>query len=385
MKVAAIICEYNPFHNGHEYLIQSAKEQTKADYIIAIMSGNFVQRGEPAIIDKWARAKSCLRAGVDMVVELPCFASFAPANLYAYYGVKTACQLGVVDYLVFGSEKGLTANELRKLAEEADGNNAGFTEKLRENLASGMSYAASISKSYGFDPGPNDILGIEYLRALTKLNSNIVPFPILRTQSKNVTSASSLRVKISSGEINHCRNFMSENSFNILKEEIQSGKAPVLIRNYENAIIASLRSKTTEDIRKLPFVSEGLEYAIYKNALAHGTLDGLISASTCARYTSSRIRRICLASLLGIKAQDLNHSPGFIKIIGFRKNAGSLIDAITNKSVIPVDISLSKLATSDKYFAGLAARCTDVYTLGYPQASKRLGDKEYTHSGVFEI
>ena len=384
MTVTAIICEYNPFHNGHEYLISAAREQTKADYIIAIMSGNFVQRGEPAIIDKWARAKACLKAGVDMVVELPCFASFAPANLYAYYGVKTAHDLGVVNYLVFGSEKGLQAEDLRQLADKSDGDNSDFTKKLRENLASGISYAASISKSYGFEPGPNDILGIEYLRALKKLNSNIIPFPILRTQGQNVTSASCLRMKISSGNINDCIDLMPESSFNILKNELSSGRAPVHLKNYESAIISSLRSKTVEDIKNLPYISEGLEYAIYKNALAHGTLDEIISATTCARYTASRIRRICLASLLGIKAKDLEHNPGFIKAIGFRKSAGKLLDSIKNNSHVPVDISLSKLSVSDKRFTELAARSTDIYTLGYLNASERIGDKEYTHCGVFE-
>lgn len=383
MTVTAIICEYNPFHNGHKYLIDEARRITGADYIIAIMSGNFVQRAESAIIDKWARTKACLRSGADMVVEIPCFASFAPANLYAYYSVMTACNLGVVDYLAFGSEEGMTPEKLSFYADKLDGSDEEFNKKLKESLDKGLSYAASISNACGFEPGPNDILGFEYTRALKKLNSNIKTVPIARTSGQSVISASNIREKIAQNSNDIC-NFMPADSYNILEEERKAGRAPVLLNNFESAIIASLRTKSTDEIRLLPYVSEGLEYAIHKNVLAHGTLEKFISATTCARYTSSRIRRICIASLLGIKATDLNHNPGFIKILGFRKNTGRLSDAISHAGHVPADTSLAKLAPADRHLATLASLSTNIYSLGYPDPSNRTGDLEYTRSAIFE-
>lgn len=383
MTVTAIICEYNPFHNGHKYLIDEARRRTGADYIIAIMSGNFVQRAESAIIDKWARTKACLKNGADLVVEIPCFASFAPANLYAYYSVMTACNLGVVDYLAFGSEEGMTPEKLSFYADKLDGLDEEFNKKVKESLNKGLSYAASISNACGFEPGPNDILGFEYTRALKKLNSNIKAVPIARTAGQNIISASKIRKKIIQGANDICH-YMPANSYDILSEEITAGRAPVTIENFESAIMASLRTKSPDDIRLLPYVSEGLEYAIYKNVLAHGTLEKFISSTTCARYTSSRIRRICIASLLDIKASDLNHNPGFIKILGLRKNAGRLSDAITENCHVPADISLAKLAPADERLATLSSRSTNIYALGYPAPLNRTGDLEYTRSAIFE-
>ena len=382
MITTAIICEYNPFHNGHKYLIDAAKSATQADFIIAIMSGNFVQRAEPAIIDKWARTEACLKAGADLVVELPCFASFAPANLYAYYGVKTAHDLGIVDYLVFGSEAGRSEQELTMLANKLDGADSIFTENLRENLDKGKSYAAGIAAALGFTPGANDILGIEYIRALTKLNSSIIPLPIERISGEKILSAASIRAAIR--ENKDISMYLPAEACRITKEALVQGRGPVYLDNFEQAILTSLRSKTPTEIALLPYVSEGLEYAIYKNACQCTTLDSLLSKVTCARYTKSRIRRICLASILGITDSDLQHSPGYIKVLGQRKAAGALLDALQENSKVPVGTATAKLAKYDAHLANISRRITNVYTLGYPDPARRVGDLEFTHSAVFE-
>lgn len=382
MTVAAIVCEYNPFHNGHQYLIDEARRITKADYIIGILSGDFVQRGEPALINKWARAKACLQGGADMVVEIPCFASFAPANLYAYYSVLTAHMLGVVDFLVFGSESQKSTEELSKLAYVTSGSDNLFTEKFRANIDAGKSYPRSVADSLGRELGPNDILGIEYIKALKKLNSNITAVPLPRVNGENISSAANIRANIRNNHI--VSTWMPPHSFNILTEEINEGRGPVYIDNYQQAILASFRAKSIEEIRALPYVSEGLEYSLKKNALAHGTLEEFLTSVTCARYTKSRIRRISIASMTGINAQDLQHTPGFIKILGLSKSAGGLMEAINKSSLVPASTSLAKLKGSDPYMASLSCKISDVYALGYPVPSKRIGDQEYIHSAVFK-
>lgn len=382
MVTTAIICEFNPFHNGHKYLMDTARRVTQADFIIAIMSGNFVQRGEPAIIDKWARTKACLKAGADLVVELPCFASFAPANLYAYYGVRTAHDLGIVDYLVFGSETGRTAEDLQNLADKLDGRDDIFTTNLKENLDTGKSYASCVAAALGFTPGANDILGIEYIRALRKLDSSIIPFPIERISGEKISSAADIRSAIK--ENKDISNFLPEEICHIPAEEIRKGRGPVFMENFEQAIMMSLRSKTYEEIAMLPYVSEGLEYAIYKNACSSTSLDSFLQAVTCARYTKSRIRRICLASMLGIKRDDLQHTPGYIKVLGLRKSAGKLLNILQENSKVPIGTSTAKMAEYDKHLTNISRRITDVYTLGYPNPSCRIGDLELTHSAVFE-
>ncbi|MBQ8740092.1 MAG: nucleotidyltransferase [Clostridia bacterium] len=361
MKTAAIICEYNPFHSGHKFHIDETKRKTGADAIIAVMSGNFVQRGDVAVFKKETRAKIALLNGADLVLELPARYSSASAEIFARSAASIINSLGIVDYLSFGAEcEDLTS--LSALADFFVSESPEFSEALKKHSANGLSFPAARAKSaedlLGKDAKnllstPNNLLGIEYLKALSSLGSNIIPVVIPRTGAQHdstlttetTASATYIRSLISSGSLESAKPYIPTSAFEMLKEERVHS-----LKNIEKAILCCLINTPAERLRQIADVTEGLENRIKAAAASSNSLEELLDKVKTKRYTHSRLRRIMLASLLGITDEQRQSPVSYIKILDHNEKGRKLIAAAKKTAVLPIvrnTSQVNKLEGSD--------------------------------------
>ncbi len=345
MTVAGIVCEYNPFHNGHKFHIEETRKKTDSDAIVAIMSGNLVQRSDVAVFSKELRAKAAIENGVDLVLELPTSYSTASAELFALSAVGILNALGCVDFLSFGTECD-DIDSLCEIAKLLANEPPEFSALLNTFSASGLSYptarAKAVESFWGKEKSdilssPNNLLGIEYLKALILQKSNIKPVAIPRKgaghdaweANDDIASASYIRDLIKSGR--DFSEFVPESANDIFKDA-----TPHSITKLEEAILCHLIKTPTEDLRKIADVSEGLENRIKDAALSSKTLDELYNAIKTKRYTHSRIRRIILSAFLGITESDRQANPKYIKILGHNETGQKIIAAAKKTATIPL-------------------------------------------------
>lgn len=384
MNVSVIISEYNPFHRGHEYLIKRAKD-SGATHIIAIMSGNFVQRGDLAITSKYDRTKMALLSGVDLVIELPVIWALSSAEYFSDASIKIANSLGCINTLSFGSECG-DIDSLKNLAEILNYNNV--KAKIQEKMSSGINYPkareTTIEHLYGDKlsnilKSPNNILALEYLKSLNKLNSKIKPFTIARKGNNhdetildsNFPSASYIRNLIYNNK--DYSNLLPKASSKILKENINNFKAPANIYSIQAAILSKLRTMNKNDLYNICDVSEGLENRIYKSIKVSKSLNELYASIKTKRYTLSKIRRIILCSYLGITKKDLKRDIPYIRILGFNSSKTELLKNIKKNSSLPIITKKSdvdNLNSNSKHIFNLEVVSTDLYNLSTPQIQK---------------
>lgn len=347
MKVAAIVCEYNPFHNGHKYQIDRTKELCGADAIVGIMSGNFVQRGDVAIFSKELRAKAAIAAGIDLVIELPTVFAMQSAEFFAKNAVTIADSTGIIETLSFGTECD-KVDSIAKVAEFLCDEPAEFSEYIKTCLSRGMSFpsarADAVKKFIGKDysdilSSPNNILGIEYCKALHNLKSSITPFAIERTgcshdsniASDGFASATHIRSLLMTGQKDTALSYIPIECANIFKD------APIhSTDNMEKAIIAEIIKMPLEMLADVSDVSEGMENRIKAAALSSSSLEELFDEVKTKRYTHSRIRRIILSAYLGITNKDRNLSPSYIKILDHNEKGQELIRQMKKTASLPI-------------------------------------------------
>ncbi len=347
MTTAAIICEYNPLHKGHEYQIARTKELCGADFIVAIMSGNYVQRGDVAIFSKELRARAAIATGADLVIELPTIFAMQSAEFFAQGGVSIADSLGIVDFLSFGTE----CDDTQKIKEIADllcNETPEFTDILKKQLNTGVKYpvarAAAISQILGNDASelinsPNNILGIEYCKALCRLDSTITPIAIKRkgadhdskTAKDGFASATHLRKLIINGKVADAFPFIPDSCHQIFKDaDIHT------ICAMEKSIIAELIKMPVESLAQISDVVEGMENRIKAAALTATTVSELADLIKTKRYTHSRIRRILLSAYLGITNNHRSMEIPYIKILDHNKKGQELISKMKKTSTLPI-------------------------------------------------
>ena len=314
--ILGIVSEYNPFHNGHIRHLELSKQLTKTDFTVAVMSGNFVQRGDTALVDKWTRTEMALKSGIDLVIELPAVYALSSAENFADGAIKILNSLGVVDYLSFGSEIG-EISPLNDVASILYKEPKEFSSLITAQLRSGLSYprAREIALSQFFGTSkkytevlnnPNNILGVEYLKSIKKHRSHIKPLTIKRdysdynstTVKNGIASATAIRTMIQNGKNIH--RVVPLQTYELLDECKQNGKIIPDLSVFEKEILYVLRKMTLSEIANLPDVSEGLENRIKLAANTVNNLNDLISNIKTKRYTQSRIQRILLYALLNI-------------------------------------------------------------------------------------
>jgi len=367
MKICAIVAEFNIFHSGHAYLLNQIRLKGYS-HIVVIMSGNFVQRGDAAIISKRARVKAALRSGADLVIELPTAKVVATAEKYAFSAVKLINCLGCVDAIAFGSESG----SLKKLKTIKNAlQDASFGEIIKENLKSGTTFSVARSRAVSKILNlpeiekdikmPNNILAIEYLKALDALNSNILPLTIKRFEnSEKYLSASKLRELIFKNDESY-KNYVPQVSRNMIEEEIKYQRAPVDFFSSDRAVIPKLRSLSLEEISRLPDISEGIENRIYKSIKNACSVREIIFKAKTKRYSLSRIRRIILCAFLGINSEIAAMPPKYIRILGTREKGLDILKKIKLFAKLPIVSKYSDALKFSKTLFDLESQYTDLY------------------------
>lgn len=440
MNITGLIVEYNPFHNGHIYHLQKSLEKTNADASIAVMSGNFIQRGEPALFDKFSRAKAAVKSGVDLVVELPSIYTSQSAELFAKGSVALLNSLGCVNSICFGSEEGnidalcLIASILCLEPQE-------FKEKLSSYLGEGMLFPTARNKAlfdyinspdFSFGDNFNDIdlseerlndilsssnniLGIEYIKQLISLKSEIKPFTIGRIHSEynseeisgNINSATAVRKKlyeiISSKENNSSdidelinsiqtstdiTNSIPESTLNMITSNIEKGFLPMYPEYFFETLISTI-IRDKKNLESYFDISEGIENKIFKAALVAKDYDELLNLVKSKRYTMTRIKRCLNNILLGITKDDMELAKGintipYVRILAFNSKGREIIREIKKSSEIKIINKFSEVEhfMDDKNFKFLIEndiKCTDIYNTIYYKKNRSLlkGSMDY--------
>lgn len=316
MKICGIICEYNPFHNGHAYLLERAKKESGCELTVCAMSGNFTQRGEPAFLGKYARARHAVLAGADAVIEIPAPFACAPAEIFAKGAVKLLASLPDFSSLAFGCESGNEESFLaaaKALSDESRTMKAAIREKLKKgiSLIKARTEAAAETEplSAPLLSSPNNVLGVEYQKALLFFGSGARVLPVLRTGgghadaelAKNYSSATAIREGVRLGKLRAVKRNVPEFVFDDLKNAPDTSAYKAL------AVYAAL-SRPAEQLKKILDCTEGLENRIKALAKGNPDYDALVGKVTTKRYISSRVRRILAAAVLGIEEELVRKS-----------------------------------------------------------------------------
>lgn len=406
-KVLGIIAEYNPFHNGHLHHLQNSLKLTNADYTIAIITGNFTQRGSTSLIDKWSKAEIALKNGIDLVIELPLLYSISSAENFAEGAIKILSSLNVVDYLSFGAETD-DITTLNVIADTLYREPKEYKNILSHELSKGLSYPKArenallmylqdIRRFTNVLSTPNNILGIEYLKALKKFKSPIMPVAIKRfdvghndtTYTENIASATAIRNIVKNNSLDILKKVVPENSFSTILENIKIGHVLPDLSTFEKQIIYNLRSMSIEEIANLPDVSEGLEYAIKNAANSCNSIVEFLSIIKSKRYTSTRLQRILLYSLLNITKKDMQISRKtipYIRVLGFNERGRYIISEVARQNPkLEIVTSVKKYLDScnNRNLQLMLSKdiwSTNVYTIGYEYES--LNNLDYTHKMV---
>lgn len=337
MKTAGIICEYNPFHLGHLRQFRLIREQLGQDCaIVCLMSGNYVQRGEPAMWDKFTRAKAALNCGADLVLELPITGVLQSAEGFAATGVEILSSLGCIDYLCFGVEAG-DAGTFMSLAEQID--TPEFTNKLRAGLDAGLPYAAARQQALEDEAGmldtPNNILALEYCRAILKTNSSMKPLPVIRNGSYHAISpqegepsATAVRNIFPHG---HWERYVPVPAAEILKQ------APWYQTSFgERAVLSRLRALDDVQWETCAHGSEGLWRKAMKAARTQPNLEGIISSTKSKRYPRTRIQRLLLCAYLGISDEVLKSPIPYVRVLAASEQGRVLLRQAKKQCDLPI-------------------------------------------------
>ncbi|MCY6959488.1 nucleotidyltransferase [Clostridium brassicae] len=381
MNITAIIAEYNPLHKGHIYHINESKKLTNCDGVLCIMSGNFVQRGVPAIVDKWSRTEMALKSGVDLVIELPVIYSLSSAEFFAQGAVSILNNLGIVKNLCFGSESG-DVDILKRIAHILSEEPLEFKLKLKEFLNKGLSFPSARSKAlkYFFNntsltsevlSSSNNILGIEYCKSLLNLKSSITPYTIqrqggtynstslennfssataIRKALKENNSVSSIEDNIPSCSSEILKNLINKNSLSFAEEMFNFLKFKIFTCPY--------------NIENLPDVSEGLHNKIIKSIYKSNSYKELINNIKSKRYTETRINRILCQYFIGFENYDtktLRKSNGtHARVLGFNEKGKQILKILKTTSSIPIYTKLPKILNP---YLSLDIQATKAYSL----------------------
>lgn len=345
MQICGIVCEYNPFHQGHQYHITETRKRG-ADAIVCVMSGDFVQRGEPAILSKHYRAEMALRGGADLVLELPTPWSISSAERFASGAISLLCSLGVVNMLSFGCEE-KSLYTLQKIAEIVS--HPSFYPRVKEQMKTGESFATAREHVLAQSApdcapalrSPNNILAVEYLRALP---DSVKPIGITRKGSghdapdldDDFVSASAIRKLIVEGDIARTKQYLSPASFSILQRALACGDAPALLDGHDRMILSQLKRLSREDLRMLSDVEEGLDARLFRAIAGASRLQDVLAQAKTKRYAHSRLRRILLCAFLGITREDRLGAPRYARVLALN-NTGRIVLALARKqSKIPI-------------------------------------------------
>jgi len=394
MKAAGIICEYNPFHLGHAWHIEKTRSAMGGDCaIVGVMSGNFVQRGDFAVFNKLARAGMAVSCGADLVVELPVPFALSSAEGFARAGVCILDALGVCDAVSFGSESG-DIGALLGAAEAIASPEAGGL--IKGWLSEGLPYAAALQRAADGVMGreseifmsPNNLLGIEYLKAAAELGSPLRPMTVKRAGGEHDGcagwSASHIRKSLLRGEAPW--QLMPEGAAGICRGEIAAGRGPASLGRCELAILSRLRA--AGDFAALPGAAEGLDRRFKRYAATEPTVEAILEKVKTKRYAMSRLRRMLLCACLGITAEDARALPQYIRVLALNRTGMKLLGEARKKARLPIitkPASARRLPGRAARLFELEAAATDFYVLAYQNEGERSGGQEWRQTPIINL
>ena len=420
MHLLGLIVEYNPFHNGHLYHLKKSIELTGATHSIAIMSGNFLQRGEPALFDKYTRAQMAVKNGVDLVIELPTMFACQSAELFANGAITTLNSLNCVDSICFGSEEG-NIDTLYTIAKLLVSEPDEFKENLRKYLDEGLLYPTARSIAlfdyiYKYDlldiskdkllsilNSSNNILGLEYIKCLLKLQSNIKSFTISRVSASynseninsNICSATAIRKSLKeNGDLSIVSNVVPGPTFNTLKSKIKDNFSPMFDDKYFD-LINSIVLRDINHLDRYFDVNEGIENKIYQNIFTAPSLYDLQLSIKSKRYTLTKIKRTLNNILLGITKDDVNKVKGintmpYVRVLAFNDKGREILKNIKNNSDINIVNKFSNVSFSmdDEIFKTLIdydVKASNIYNMIYYKNNKHLlkGPMDYYTAPIY--
>jgi len=414
MNVIGVIAEYNPFHNGHLYHLQETKKRISAEGIICILSGNFLQRGEPALANKWARTEMALQNGIDLVFELPVLYATHSAYWFARGGIELLSHTGIVSHLSFGVETNqptLFQEIAVLLAKEPPS----YQQRLKELLQEGLSFPQAriealpqeLRQQRELLISPNNTLALNYLQVICEQNLALNPVMIERQgsgynqqtlQNDFYPSASAIRnylTKKPTGfqkALQELTAYLPQTSLHILEKEYQQGQTPVSTEQLTPQLMSLLRRTSSKELQQIVDISEGLENRIIKIALDSTDLADFLSRLKTKRYTYTRLQRFLIHLLLNYtkeQATHLNNGPPYLRLLGFTPRGQELLKEIKQNCQVPL---ITKGAHIRKYLPNNpTARCfwemdvkaTNLYTLLYAKVSARKGNLDYLQEPIF--
>lgn len=404
MKAVGIVVEYNPFHNGHLYHLQQSKKITNRDFVVAVMSGHFLQRGEPALLDKWTRTEMALRGGCDLVIELPVAYATQAAEWFGFGAMQLLHATGIVDRICFGSESG-NIESLQQLAGHLAVESETFQTLLRQQLRTGIAYPQAYSAAVQhFSPldttsldltMPNNTLGLHYLIALQRLQSSIQPFTITREKAgyndaiasdDAIASATAIRKMLFANET--IAPYVPASTQSLIENYLSSGHTFGQWPQFASQLFHQLATHTATQLANYYDVSEGLEHRLksISNSIDSNSVDQLIDQLKTKRYTRTKLQRMLLAILLGhqksqLHPQWLRTGIQYIRVLGFTTRGQQLLRAMRKQAQLSVIVSA---AHNDQQYEALAldVQASSAYMVGQ---GKSIGDairKEYQKSPI---
>ena len=414
IKAVGMIVEYNPFHNGHLWHLNEAKRISGAPFSIGVMSGNFMQRGEPAMTDKWSRAAMAVNAGVDLVIELPIVFSVRSAQYFATGGIQLLSRLGVVSHVCFGAE----TPDVTKLMAAANAlRQENIINTMRQKMKTGKTYAASLATAISTDScvdeslfqTPNNLLAIEYLRAINTYAPHLTPLPVRRLAANYhdnlitsaIASATAVRTAILQSGMLAPGSMAWQAVPPICAQQINelttAGKLPVTLADFSNIILAKIRTSHLDELAALPDVTEGLHNRIREAARKATTVQELLSHMKSRRYTLTRLQRIIVHTLLGSTKSKLAQfdqlGPLYARVLAFNSNGRSLLKEIAHHATVPIITKTAQYLTSKQTphsdlsplqdMLSYDVTATDLYALGFPNPRRRLGGQDYQTSPLY--
>ncbi len=431
MRVAGLIVEYNPFHNGHLHHLQESVRLSKADYAVCVMSGHFLQRGEPALLDKWTRAAMAVSGGADLVFELPYAFSGRSAEYFATGAVDLLSATGIVTHICFGSETAdldvlkpiskILAEEpplFQDLFKEASAKGLPFPSARQEALLEYLKTSAgektggnlSLDKFRSCISEPNNILGIEYLKALIRKKSRIKPIAIPRigphyheeTFSKEkIASATAIRHHLekthndsqTEGNLQQIESVMPKKSYEIMSDAIAKGRGPVFKENFASMILSQLRRLSPTEIASIVDIREGLENRLKNSARQAVSLEDLLDKTKTKRFPRTTLQRILFHVLADFRKEAAEifenlKTPPYLRVLGFSKRGRRLLQTVNESAAIPIiqrpapfmKPSANETVSSETIqMLGLDILTTDLYVLGFLNPQQRTGGQDYTH------
>lgn len=405
MKTVGIVVEYNPLHNGHQYHFTEAKKITESDAVVAVMSGNWLQRGEPAIVNKWARTRMALEMGVDLVIEMPFTYSTQNAELFAFGAVAALDATGIVDSLCFGSESG-ELDWMRLLAETLSNEPESFQQALHKYLSQGISYPRAygqaiqetIATTRSFPNAvnqPNNILGLNYLMALFRLRSAIKPFTITRHKAgyhqqeisdQSIASATAIRKRIFEDQsLVGLKPYVPLYTLQQLEREWSEGRGPISFESFAVPLFHMIHTQSVSQLSDIYECNEGLEHRLIQSVRKATSVEELIQMMKTKRYTWNRIQRLLLHVLFRRTVADMKQlnpwqGPRYIRVLGFSTSGQKLLHQMTrSKAKIPV---ITNVKREPDPMLAWDIRAAQVYILAFKDSADREQYDEYRQAPI---